>query len=215
MSIQQEGLHTIAIVEDERVIRTSLKQDIDWRGCGCTIQGVFESGEDFLQWHQEQSKTSDQATPEIVITDIRMKEVDGLMLASYLKQHAPKTKVVIITGYGDIKTAQAAIKADVCDYILKPIDPVELTDAVGKAVRMLDEDRSRESAMLELRERVQSDLPVLRQQYITQLTLHSSQALLASDPVKESFLGLDFTQTVVFCTALSEIKNAVGTQSLY
>ena len=60
--------------------------------------------------------------PDIVLSDIRMPVKNGLDLAQYVKETYPEILVILITGYSEFKYAQAAIRYNVFDYILKPID---------------------------------------------------------------------------------------------
>ena len=60
--------------------------------------------------------------PDIVLSDIRMPVKNGLDLAQYVKETYPEILVILITGYSEFEYAQAAIRYNVFDYILKPID---------------------------------------------------------------------------------------------
>jgi len=59
---------------------------------------------------------------DLLITDVKMPEMDGMELLAKAKRLAPWMPILVITGYGDIPTAVAAIKAGAVDFIEKPLD---------------------------------------------------------------------------------------------
>ena len=65
--------------------------------------------------------------PDVVLTDIRMPYMDGLTLAERIRQKYPSMKIVIFSGYDDFEYAKQAIKLNVTEYILKPVNVEELT----------------------------------------------------------------------------------------
>jgi len=73
---------------------------------------------------------------DIVLTDIRMPEMDGLALLKEIKLLDPDIEVVLMTGYGSIKNAVEAMKHGAADYITKPCDANELLMVVGNVVRL-------------------------------------------------------------------------------
>lgn len=75
--------------------------------------------------------------PDIVITDVKMPGITGLQLAEQLKQRNICSKVVIISGYGKFEYAQKALRANVMDYLLKPVDKQHLLDLVERVWREL------------------------------------------------------------------------------
>lgn len=73
--------------------------------------------------------------PQLVITDLRMDEMDGLALFDYVQQHYSTLPVIILTAHGTIKEAVAATKQDVFGFLTKPFDSKELIELVAKALR--------------------------------------------------------------------------------
>lgn len=73
--------------------------------------------------------------PDIVITDIRMVHVGGLELIGRCRAQGIRSQFIIISGYNEFEYAKAALRMEVLDYILKPIDDEELHGAVEKAVQ--------------------------------------------------------------------------------
>ncbi|QJC51105.1 response regulator transcription factor [Paenibacillus albicereus] len=127
-------MHKVMLVDDEGYARQGLKTMIDWKGCGYEVCGEAEDGEEALRLIGELS-------PDLVITDIRMPEVSGLeLIRSVREQGNERVKFIIVSGYGDFAYAQQAIKFGVRDFILKPVDDVEVTDALRELAGQIEKD---------------------------------------------------------------------------
>jgi FixJ family two-component response regulator len=72
---------------------------------------------------------------DVVITDVRMEGMDGLSLLQEIKHRFPWLQVIIVTAYGDIPLAMAALKAGAADFVQKPLDREELLLAVRNALK--------------------------------------------------------------------------------
>ena len=116
---------TILIVEDEQVLRESL------------AELLAEEGHTIKQ--AEHGKVAYEmvlAEPvDLVLTDVRMPEMDGLTLLGHLKQILPQTPVVVITAYGTVESAVGAMRMGAFDYLLKP---VKFDDVLMKVQRALE-----------------------------------------------------------------------------
>ncbi|MDY0103163.1 MAG: sigma-54 dependent transcriptional regulator [Lentimicrobium sp.] len=73
--------------------------------------------------------------PDIVLTDLRLPDHDGLELLKLLKSESSKVPVVLMTGYGDIRTAVKAMKMGAFDYVTKPVNPDEILATIKRALR--------------------------------------------------------------------------------
>ena len=113
-------LYRIILVDDEEEVRKSIIRKIDWQAVGFTVVGDAENGEDALE-------KIEALEPDVVLTDIRMPYMDGLTLAEKIRQRYPSMKIVIFSGYDDFDYAKRAIKLNVTEYILKPVNVEELT----------------------------------------------------------------------------------------
>jgi YesN/AraC family two-component response regulator len=75
--------------------------------------------------------------PAIVLTDIKMPGIDGLAVLQQIKQVAPQTAVIVITGHGDTALTEQALALDAVDFISKPIKKEALDAALEKARKKL------------------------------------------------------------------------------
>ena len=116
----------ILLVEDEDLIRRGLKFNMNWVSVGCVVAGEAASGEEGLE-------KIEGLHPDIVITDIRMQNMNGLeMLRRGLELYS--FHAIILTGYSEFEYAQQAIHLGVTEYILKPIDFDELKTCILRIV---------------------------------------------------------------------------------
>lgn len=74
---------------------------------------------------------ADEHLPDVVITDIQMPQMGGIELIEALRDRLPGTQFIIISGYSEFEYAQKAISLGVAAYLLKPVDPDELSDALS------------------------------------------------------------------------------------
>ncbi|MGG1516144.1 response regulator [Paenibacillus oryzisoli] len=116
----------ILLVEDEMKIRQGLRkivEDVIPGGLRITEAG---NGREALDWLRTQERV------DLVITDIRMGEMNGIELIKRTKETHPDTPFVIISGYDEFGYAREALRYGVRDYLLKPIERVELASVLQK-----------------------------------------------------------------------------------
>lgn len=104
----------VFLVEDESLVRESLRDNIPWQQYGFTFAGEAGDGEMALPLIR-------QVKPDVLVTDIKMPFMDGLTLSHIVKEELPDTKIIIISGYDDFEYARKAISEGVTEYLLKPI----------------------------------------------------------------------------------------------
>jgi YesN/AraC family two-component response regulator len=117
---------TVMLAEDESYMREALMQMIPWRELGCNITGIYPDGKALIE-------AMENGHPDIVITDIRMPEMDGLEVCRYLYERCPEAQVIILSAYSDFSYAQQALRYGACEYVLKIDVLEELPRAIGKA----------------------------------------------------------------------------------
>ena len=74
---------------------------------------------------------------DILLTDVKMPQMDGLELARHTFEKYPDVRILVFSAYGEFEFAKKAMAAQAVSYLLKPIDPEELTHAVDKAVQVV------------------------------------------------------------------------------
>ena len=125
------NMDNILVVDDERNIRTLCSRVL--AGDQIEVHGVG-TGKEGLQ-------TADEVSPDLVLLDLRLPDMDGIDVLRSLKGRHPETAVIIITGFGQIQSAVEAMKAGATDYLEKPFEHLDkLKLAVSRA---LEEVRAR------------------------------------------------------------------------
>jgi two-component system response regulator YesN len=117
---------SVAIIDDEKWVRASIKAFIPWRKLSLRLCGEASDGRAGLGLCR-------RLQPQIIIADIRMPEIDGLEMITRLRSCLPDSKIVIISGYDDFHYAQQAIKLGVSEYLLKPVEEEALVSALRRA----------------------------------------------------------------------------------
>jgi YesN/AraC family two-component response regulator len=130
-------MRRVLLVEDEEVIRKGLRKMLEDVIGGCKVVGESGNGKDALE-------LLEMTNPDLVITDIRMDGMNGLELIKRIRAAWRDIDIIIISGYADFEYAQRAIKYGVSDYLLKPIDRVELTLCLDQLNKKRDGQTSRE-----------------------------------------------------------------------
>ncbi|QMV43626.1 response regulator transcription factor [Cohnella cholangitidis] len=125
-------MYKVLLVEDETVIRQGLRELIGQSTSQFGVTGEAANGMEALEYLKCE-------IPDLMITDIRMREMDGLTLASKVKEMYPDLPVVIISGYGEFEYARKAIEFGVSNYLLKPIERLELVSTLDKIKLSLDQ----------------------------------------------------------------------------
>ncbi|QOS77885.1 response regulator [Paenibacillus sp. JNUCC31] len=137
-------MHQVLLVDDEVYARKGLRKLIRWEACGFEVIGEADDGD-------EAYEQIERLQPDVVITDIRMPETDGLELIRRTSLDGDQNGIngkmpyfIIVSGYNDFTYAQQAVRYGVQDYILKPIDEVELEATLCRLSAVLKQHKSAE-----------------------------------------------------------------------
>ena len=122
-----ESKLSIMIIDDEDLVGKRLKPALEKRG---DIVETFIDSRKAL-------KRFDEADFDIVVTDIRMDDIDGLEVLEYVKKRSNRTKVIMITGYATVEVAREALARGAFDFIAKPFKPNDLRSIIEKAAEQL------------------------------------------------------------------------------
>ena len=85
-------------------------------------------------------KRIDEKEFDIVVTDIRMDDIDGIQVLEHVTSKSPRTKVIMITGYAMMALAREAMEKGAFDFIAKPFQPDDLRKVIAKAAKALGSD---------------------------------------------------------------------------
>lgn len=114
----------ILIIDDEVNVALLLSKFLTRNGFDVTTASTGNSGMEHLK----------NGNFNLVLCDFRLEDTDGREMLKNIKTYYPKTGVIIITGYSDIKMAVELIKMGAYDYITKPLYPDEILNTINKAI---------------------------------------------------------------------------------
>jgi DNA-binding NtrC family response regulator len=117
----------ILILDDEPIVGKRLGPALTKMGAEVE---VFEDPHQVLQRIQEK-------TFDIVVTDIRMEDIDGIEILERVKSRSAHTKVIMITGYATVEVAREALGKGAFDFIAKPFKPNDLREVIIRAAEAL------------------------------------------------------------------------------
>ena len=105
----------VLLVDDEIMIREGFKQLFDWEAHDCEVVGEAADG-------MEAMAKIDELMPDLVIMDINIPIMNGLKVIQMSRLKHPKIAYVIVSGYDDFSYCQQALRLQITDYILKPVN---------------------------------------------------------------------------------------------
>lgn len=134
----------VVIVDDEALIRIGIKSCINWEDHGFQLVGEAKDGNEAVE-------LIETTLPDIVITDVKMPNMDGLQLLAFLKKKHPQIKSVVLSCYNEMDYVKQAIKLGAEDYILKlSMDPEHLLDILHNLRKTIESEEGRQSDSKEL-----------------------------------------------------------------
>ena len=123
-------MYKVVIIDDEPLIVEGLTRSIKWEKYHCEVVGTGCSGQEGLELLEEMK-------PDIVFSDIRMPNMDGLSMIAAAKSQHPDMEITILTGFQDFEYARKAIQLGVTRFLVKPSKMDELQEAVEVMVKNL------------------------------------------------------------------------------
>lgn len=123
-------MYKVVLIDDEAVVVEGLQEVVDWEGFGCRVVGTAynaASGANAIRLH----------SPDIVFTDIKMPDADGMTMLAGLKSEFPHMQVTVLTGYQNFKYAQQAVALGVTRLLLKPSRMEDIREAMDAMIANL------------------------------------------------------------------------------
>ena len=124
-------MYRVVLVDDERIILDGLSRAVPWADMGCAVADTAGNGEEGLRLIRE-------LKPDMLMTDIRMPNMDGLSMIAALRSEFPRLQITVLTAFRDFEYAQTALNLGVCRYLLKPSKLDEVYEAIRTMAQRLD-----------------------------------------------------------------------------
>jgi len=156
---------TLCVIDDIRSVVEGIANHIPWASHQIEVCGTALDGDEGIRMIRTMK-------PDIVLTDIRMPNMDGIEMLTLLREEAFQGKVIFFSGYNDFEYVQQALRLGAFDYITKPHSVQAIVDVVLKAKQAVEEDRLAELKAEEIRLKLRMSLPILRQEFFHLLLHH-------------------------------------------
>ena len=154
--------YTVLLADDEEEVIHVIMKKINWEEMGFSVIGYANNGVKALEMVEE-------LQPDVVMTDIKMPYMDGMELSNRIKASYPGTKIFLFTGFDEFEYAKEAVHLEVEEYVLKPVNSVELTKIFIQLKIKLDQEIS-EKRNVEILEKYYVDsLPLLQANFYSSL----------------------------------------------
>lgn len=124
-------MKSVLVIDDEVATLTMFKLFLNAYGYAVFVSENGKSGLEIVN----------REKPDIVFTDLKMPEMDGFEVLKRIKETAPDTEVIVITGHGDMDLVVQALNLDATDFINKPISRKALDAALNRASTRIDGDK--------------------------------------------------------------------------
>jgi DNA-binding NtrC family response regulator len=113
---------SILVLDDEPIVSKRLQPALEKKGY--VVETFFESKEALNRFEEKHF--------DIVITDLKMKGLNGMQFLTEVKKQSPKTEVIVITGFATMEIAKESFKKGVFDFLAKPFKLREIQDVIQK-----------------------------------------------------------------------------------
>jgi two-component system, response regulator YesN len=184
----------LLLVDDEFFVRERIVKQIDWKALGIDAVQTAENGVTAL----EQARA---LKPDILLTDVRMPQMDGIKLAEEISCLYADCKIIFISGYSDVPYLRSAIRLHVMNYVEKPIDMEELSASIRNAVAEINSSRLAQCGRLHIQQKNDREQRISIAKGLTQEdTAEASAALFTQTFGAKSFAcyGTAITQIIGF-----------------
>ena len=140
---------TVLVVDDEKNIAEGIRFLIEKHVPECQVAGIAFSGTEGIA-------AAKNMKPDIILTDIRMADMDGLTMIKQIKEKGLQPHFIVISGYAEFGYARTAIHLGVEEYITKPVEEEELSEAVRRCIRKIEDEREDKSRKREMEMTIQT-----------------------------------------------------------
>jgi YesN/AraC family two-component response regulator len=131
-------MNRLLLVDDEPIILKGLRRLVDFEALGMRVVGEAYDGRQALE-------LIERLKPDVVLTDIWMPVVDGVELMRSIRARGLRVQVIVLSGYSEFAYARQAVVYGALDYLLKPVGAEELSGALRRANRVIEEERRAEA----------------------------------------------------------------------
>ena len=152
-------MYKLLIADDEQIVLDSIKFIIEKSFNDVIVAGTARSGREAIE-------KAESLKPDIIFMDIKMPGINGIEAIKEIRSRLNNVMFVILTAYDQFDFAKEALKLEVMEYLLKPVNRDKIVKTVRKTVEVISRNREKWKRELEMKERLESVLPILESGFI-------------------------------------------------
>ncbi|MGN8682466.1 response regulator transcription factor [Gracilibacillus sp. HCP3S3_G5_1] len=177
----------VLIADDEYIIREGIRSSVNWEDYNMEVVAESEDGEEAVE-------LAIKHKIDVLLIDLNMPIMNGIAAMKQIKGELPDCRMIVISGYDDFQYAQEAIRLQVKDYLLKPINPTQLISILTEVKMQLEQERKEDQYWQQASRQMKKN----RQQLSNRFFLDWMEDMLDDEEVKDQlqFLGLPPTEPV-------------------
>lgn len=167
-------MYSVLIIDDEMPVREAIKIVGAWKEFGVT--DIYEAGNG-----KQALQILKQQVIHIALVDMKMPELDGRELLKIIDEQYPDLLTIIISGYDDFEYTRQAIRSNVVDYLLKPVNGRVLHTTLSKAFQLLEAKNKKLQESIHQSISLNMSLPKLKEKLFLSLLDSSQQSYYSDD----------------------------------
>ena len=189
--------YSIILADDEPHILFGMKNGINWEELGFEVVGTAQNGKEALELMEEYR-------PDLLISDIKMPFMDGLELSKIIHESYMSTKIILFSGWDDFEYARLAISYGVSEYVMKPINYDEMKKLLIDMHEKLEKEYAEKLNRVRLEKVYAVSLPLLRQQFLSQLVTGPLERQYREQQIKNLKLNFAYSAFYIITVKLHE-----------
>lgn len=191
------------IVDDEKIVRLALRNMIEFEPFGIELIGEAKDGLEALNLIKEHDV-------DIIITDLKMPNLDGIELIKTLKQSEFKGRILVLSNYDDFELVKEALKSGASDYILKGTMKVsDMKSAIQKLIQSLDEDKLRDEKIMGDTIEIKRGKRLYRDKLLKSICISPYDFEYLSQLISEHQFHIDLYDNYYFFITLDRLSAAI------
>ncbi|MCY9694671.1 response regulator [Paenibacillus alginolyticus] len=193
-------MYKLVIVDDEPTVRFGLSTYFDWNAYGIEVVGDADDGDVALE-------LIERVKPDLVLTDVRMPNMDGIQMSNRLSERFPHIKIVFVSGHDDAEYLKSALLVKAVDYMFKPVNLGELSVVVDRLVRALQTEKQERKLIEDMQVKLIQSMPLLREKFLMSL-IREGITFPARIQDRIEFLGLNLPLDATYWVIAIRIDDA-------
>lgn len=172
----------VLIADDEYIIREGIRSSVDWEEFGMEVIGEAEDGEEAVELALKHQI-------DILLIDLNMPIMNGLAAMKNLRDELPHCKMIVISGYDEFHYAQEAIRLQVEDYLLKPVNPEKLKKVLIELKQQMNVEVQQKSFLKQAENQIKKNHVQLKERFFQEWIAGQ----LTSNEIKEQLQFLELS----------------------